>query len=71
MAGLETACTSRDLGSKNSSIAIISFQRQDDIQVKCCLSISAQKEEVSTSPPHAGKNWKKNSYLLPATITLL
>lgn len=60
MAGLE---------SRNSSIAIISFQRQDANQVQCCLSIPAQKDEASTSPPRAGENWKKNSYLLPATIT--
>ena len=42
MAGIEAPSTSRDIGSKNSSIrlVIISFQRQDDIQVKSRLSIS-------------------------------
>lgn len=55
---LETPSSSRDPRSKNSSrsLVIIPFQRQDDIQVKGCMSISAQLR-----PPT----------LLPATTTLL
>lgn len=62
MAGLEAPSTSGDLGSKNSSIilVIISFQRQEDIQVKSCISISVQ-EGVPTPSPHAGENWENNS----------
>lgn len=61
MAGLETVSTSRDLGSKNSSIAMISFRRQDGIQIKCCLSIPAQKEGASTSPLMLGRTGKRTS----------